>query len=57
MSDVYWGAGREYRYSGARRGIGGKGLLGYRVLWAIRGIRDVMGLAVNVVGIGGLLGC
>ena len=23
MSQVYWGAGRECRYSGARRGIGG----------------------------------
>ena len=23
MSGVYWEAGREYRYSGTRRGIGG----------------------------------
>ena len=22
MSGVYWGAGRDFRYSGARRGIG-----------------------------------
>ena len=25
MSGVYWGAGRDSRYSGARRGIGASG--------------------------------
>ena len=33
-SGVYWGAGRECRYSGTRRGIGHWGLLGgVGVLW------------------------
>ena len=30
MSVVYWGAGRDSRYSGASRGIGALGLLGCR---------------------------
>ena len=45
VSGVYWGAGRECRYSGARRGIGGirrdLGLIGG--VGAVRGVGGALG--------------
>ena len=61
MSGVYWGAGRDSRYSEARRGIGNQGALGpprdcrvcrghfgsIRGIRGCRGVRDVLGWQVN----------
>ena len=50
MSGVYWGAGKDSKYSGARRGIGASGTpRGCREPFGgvreVRGIRGVLGLA------------
>ena len=55
MSGVHWGTGWEYRYSGARRGIGGKRghwwlieVLGaIRGHWGVRGVGGVRGRGVR----------
>ena len=46
VSGVYWEAGRDSRYSGARRGIGGiMGHLGFLGgVGAIRGVRGCHGV-------------
>ena len=45
VSGVHWGAGRECRYSGASRGIGG-----------IRGLLGVVGVSEGMLGPSGGLG-
>ena len=44
---VYWGAGRNSRYSGARRGIEHQGALGVP-----RGCRGPFGASGGVLGVG-----
>ena len=49
MSGVYWRDGRECRYSGTRRGIGGmRGSWAPRVCWGIGAVRWLSG------GVGGV---
>ena len=48
VSGVYWRAGRECRYSGVRRGIGGIGRH-----WELQ---EVLGLLGGVMGVGGVRG-
>ena len=51
MSGVYWGAGRDSRYSGTRRGIGACGALG-----ACRDVGVVLGVSGDVRGVRVYLG-
>ena len=48
LSGVYWGAGRDSRYAGARKG--------YRALGAPMGCRGPFGVSGVVGGVRGVLG-
>ena len=56
-SGIYWGAGRDCRYSGASKGTGGiRGIGAPRGVGAILGVSGGVGVSGCIWGLAGTLG-